>query len=148
MLTFPRSRAVSTLHKVILGIALAVSFAPFLAYLLFGLLFLPMWLLMFGVALIQGDPEVIHFMPVVVPLLGGLAGTASMYRVICRVYGFSAKKRDSRWVLAGILGGLGAIFYSLVLFPLAWFAASAAVLTLYLVFLDREFLFANPDADR
>ena len=95
----------STLHKVILGIALAVSFAPFLAYLLFGLLFLPMWLLMFGIALIQGDPEVIHFMPVVVPLLGGLAGTASMYHVICRVYGFSAKKRDSRWVLVGILGG-------------------------------------------
>ena len=71
----------STLHKVILGIALAVSFAPFLAYLLFGLLFLPMWLLMFGIALIQGDPEVIHFMPVVVPLLGGLAGTASMSHV-------------------------------------------------------------------
>jgi len=69
---------VSTSHKVILGIALAASFAPFLGYLALGLLFLPMWLLMFGLALIQGDPEVIHFMPVGVPMLGGLAGAWSM----------------------------------------------------------------------
>jgi hypothetical protein len=139
---------VSTSHKVILGIALAVSFAPFLGYLALGLLFLPMWLLMLGIALIQGDPEVVHFMPVVVPMLAGLAGVASMHNVICRIYGLSVKERDPRWVIAGILGGLGAIYYSLVLIPVAWFAASATVLTVYLVFLDREYLFANPDADR
>lgn len=138
----------STSHKVILGIALAVSFAPFLGYLALGLLFLPMWLLMFGIALIQGDPEVVHFMPVVVPLLAGLAGTASMYHVICRVYGLSVRKRDSRWVMAGILAGLGAIFFSPVLFPMTWFAVSAAALTAYLVFLEREYFFANPDADK
>ena len=138
----------STSHKVILGIALAVSFAPFLGYLALGLLFLPMWLLMFGIALIQGDPEVVHFLPVVVPMLAGLAGVASMYHVTCRVYGLSVKERDSRWVIAGILSGLGAMFYSLVLIPMAWFAVSATVLTVYLVFLDREYLFANPDADR
>ena len=136
----------STSHKLILGIALAVSFAPFLGYLALGLLFLPMWLLMFGLALIQGDPEVIHFMPVVIPMLGGLAGAWSMYHVISRVYGLSVRKRDSRWVMAGILAGLGAMFYSLTLISLAWFAASAAALTLYLVYLDREYLFAKPDA--
>jgi hypothetical protein len=139
---------VSTSHKVILGIALAVSFAPFLGYLALGLLFLPMWLLMFGIALIQGDPEVVHFVPVVVPMLAGLAGVASMHHVICRVYGLSVRRRDSRWVIAGILGGLGAMFYSLVLIPMAWFAACAAVLTVYLVFLDRKNLFTNPEAGR
>ena len=128
--------------------ALAVSFAPFLGYLALGLLFLPMWLLMFGIALIQGEPEVVHFMPVVVPMLAGLAGVASMFHVICRVYGWSVKKRDSRWVLAGIVGGLGAMFYSLVLIPMAWFAASATVVTVYLVVLDREYLFAKPEAGR
>ncbi len=138
----------STSHKVILGIALAVSFGPFLGYLAVGLLFLPMWLLMFGVSLIKGDPEVIHFMPVVVPLFGGLAGAASMLHVTCRVYGLPVMKRDPRWVMAGVLGGLGAMFYSLVLFPMAWFAASAAMLTLYLVFLDRAYLFGKPEADR
>jgi hypothetical protein len=137
---------VSASHKVILGIALAVSFAPFLGYLALGLLFLPMWLLMFGLALIQGDPEVIHFMPVVVPMLSGLAGAWSMYHVIGRVYGLSVRKRDSRWVMAGIFAGLGAMFYSLTLIPMAWFAAPAAALTLYLVYLDREYLFAKPDA--
>lgn len=136
----------STSHKVILGIALAVSFAPFLAYLALGLLFLPMWLLMFGLALIQGDPEVIHFIPVVVPMLGGLAGAWSMYHVIRRVYGLPVKARNSRWVMAGILAGLGAMIYSLVLIPMAWFAAPAAVLTVYLVFLDREYLLTKPNA--
>ena len=137
----------STSHKVILGIALAVSFAPFLGYLAFGLLFLPMWLLMFGLALIQGDPEVIHFMPVVVPMLGGLAGAWSMGHVISRVYGLSERKPDSRWVMAGIFAGLGAMLYSLTLIPMAWFAGSAAALTLYVVYLDREYLFAKPDPE-
>jgi hypothetical protein len=137
---------VSTSHKVILGIALAVSFAPFLGYLALGLLFLPMWLLMFGLALIQGDPEVVHFLPVVVPMLGGLAGAWSMYYVIGRVYGLPVRVRDSRRVIAGILAGLAAMFYSLTLIPMAWFAAPAAVLTVYLVLLDREHLFAKPKA--
>ena len=136
----------STSHKVILGIALAASFAPFLGYLALGLLFLPMWLLMFGLALIQGDPEVIHFMPVVTPMLGGLAGAWSMYHVIGHVYGLPVTMRDSRWVIAGILAGLVAMFYSLTLAPMAWFAASASVLTVYLVFLDREFLVTTSNA--
>lgn len=138
----------STSHKVVLGIALAVSFAPFLGCLALGLLFLPMWLLMFGIALIQGDPEVIHFMPVVVALFAGLGGTASMHHVVRRVYGLPVKERDSRWVIAGIVSGLGAIAYSLVLFPMAWFAAPAALLTSYLVFLDRDYLFARPGTER
>jgi hypothetical protein len=44
------------------------------------------------------------------------------------------------------LAGLAAMFYSLTLIPMAWFAAPAAVLTVYLVFLDREHLFAKPKA--
>jgi len=139
---------VRTLHKVILGIALAASFAPFLGCLALGLLFLPMWLLMFGLALIQGDPEVIHFMPVVVPMLGGLAGAVSMHHVVCRVYGLPVRKRDSRWVIAGIMAGLGAMFYSATLFPVAWFVVPATALTLYLVYVDREYLFEKRNAGR
>jgi hypothetical protein len=48
--------------------------------------------------------------------------------------------------MAGIFAGLGAMFYSLTLIPMAWFAAPAAAVTLYLVYLDREYLFAKPDA--
>jgi uncharacterized membrane-anchored protein len=123
---------------------LAITFAPFLGYLAFGLLFLPMWLLVFVTALIQGDPEVIHVVSLLLLMLGGLAGTVSMYHVVRHVYGLPARKRDARWVMAGILAGLCAIFYSVALFPVAWFAVSAAVLSGYLVYLDREYLFAGP----
>lgn len=134
----------STSHRVILGIALAITFAPFLGYLAFGLFFLPMWILVFVTALIQGDPEVIHVMTLLLLMLGGVAGTVSMYHVVRHVFGLPARKRDARWVMAGILAGLCAIFYSVVFFPVAWFAASAALLTGYLVYLDREYFLAGP----
>ena len=133
----------STTHRVILGIALAVSFAPFLGYLAVGLFFLPMWLLVFITALIQGDPEVVHVLPLLLSMLGGLVGAASMYHVVGRVYGLPVKTRDTRWVVGGILAGLCALGYSVALFPVAWFGASATVLTAYLVYLDREYLLAG-----
>lgn len=133
----------STTHRVMLGLALAVSFAPFMGYLAFGLFFLPMWLLVFITALVQGDPEVVHILPLLLSMLGGLAGVASMYHVVSRVYGLRVKARDARWIMAGILAGLCAVFYSAVLFPVAWFGASAFVLTAYLVYLEREYLLAG-----
>ena len=133
----------STTHRVILGIALAVSFAPFMGYLAVGLFFLPMWLLVFITALIQGDPGVVHVLPLLLSMFGGLVGAASMYHVVGRVYGLPVKTRDTRRVLGGILAGLCALGYSVVLFPVAWFGASAAVLTAYLVYLDREHLLAG-----
>ena len=126
-----------------LGLALAVSFAPFLGYLAFGLLFLPMWLLVFITALVQGDPEVVHLLPLLVSLLGGLAGVASMYHVVGRVYGLRVKARDARWIMGGILAGLCALLYSAVLFPVTWFGASAFALTVYLVYLERKYLLAG-----
>ena len=133
----------TTTHRVILGIALAVSFAPFLGYLAVGLVFLPMWLLVFFTALIQGDPGVTHILPLLLSMLGGLAGVVSMYSVVGRVYGLPVKTLDTRTIVGGILAGLCAMGYAVVLFPVAWFGTSAAMLTVYLVYLDRDYLLAG-----
>ena len=134
----------TTAGKILLGVALAVSFAPFLGFLLLGLLFLPMQLALFFHAVLNRNPEWIYSLPVILPILGGVAGVAAMHNVVGRVYGQPVKNHDARLVIVGLVLGLLALVGSVYVVELPIFAVLAAVVTAYVVYLDREYLFSKP----
>lgn len=81
----------TTTGKILLGVALAVSFAPFLGFLMPGLLFLPMQLALFAHMVLTLDALSIHSLPIILPTLGGLAGAAAMHNEVGRWYGLPVK---------------------------------------------------------
>jgi len=135
----------TTIGKILLGVALAVSYAPFLGFLLLGLLFLPMQLALLLYGIFDLDPESIHTLPIILPILGGLAGVAAMHNVVGRVYGLPVKSHDPRLIMSGLILGLLALFGSLYVTRLVGFTVFAAVVTAYIVYLDRKFLFGGRD---
>ena len=100
--------------RILLGVALTVSFAPLLGYLLLGLLFFPMWFTMLIYGIGNGDLEsFLSLLWLLLLILGGVMGAVALHNVVSRLYG------------------------------LGWFALAPALLTCCLIVLDYEYLFSD-----
>jgi hypothetical protein len=129
--------------KILLGIALVVCFAPFLGYLLLGLVFFPMWVVMLVGAAAQGDGDAILIFGLLLLIIGGVFGVIALHNVLSRLYGLEVKRYDSRFVLAGLFAGMLSVLGGGAYLGFGWFALSAAVLTIILIVLDHQFLFSD-----
>ena len=129
--------------KILLGIALVVCFAPFLGYLLLGLVFFPMWVVMLVGGAAQGDGDAILILGLLLPIIGGVFGVIALHNVLSRLYGREVKRYDSRVVLAGLFAGMLSVLGGVPYLGFGWFALCAVVLTIILIVLDHEFLFSD-----
>jgi hypothetical protein len=133
--------------RILLAVALTVSFAPLLGYLLLGLLFFPMWFAMLIVSITNGDLESFLSLGWVLTLiLGGVMGTVALHNVVSRMYGLEYRRFDSRFVFSGLLVGLLSMLGGMAHIGLGWFALVPTSLTCFLIVLDYEYLFSDFNA--
>ena len=130
--------------RILLGVALTVSFAPLLGYLLLGLLFFPMWFTMLIYGIGNGDLEsFLSLLWLLLLILGGVMGAFALHNVVSRLYGLETRRYDSRLVFSGLLVGLLSVLGGMAYIGLGWFALAPALLTCCLIVLDHEYLFSD-----